>query len=149
MNQFLCYLWIGCSKGRSNLKIKKYKISTPGYNVDSKFKTKINKTKTVSTKVKSSSSSESDDKMSGSKHFILFQLYCRTCTYPIKTFFSVYLYIILIHNKFVYWYYMLTVFSIWLIIYDKDLALRRHNTHTFVVYVLKVRNSKFMLSRSC
>jgi len=117
-----------------------------------KLKTKTNKTKTVSTKVKSSSSesseSESDDKMSGSKHFIIFQLYCRTCTYPIKIFFSVYLYI-LIHNKFVYWYYMLTVFSIWLIIYDKDLSLRRHNTHTFVVYVLQVRNSKFTLSRSC
>jgi len=72
MNHFLCYLWIGCSKDRSNLKIKKYKISTAGYNVDSKLKTKTNKTKTVSTKVKSSSSSESesDNKMSGSKHYV-------------------------------------------------------------------------------
>jgi len=56
------------------MSIKKSKIST-GFNVNSKFKTKINNTKAKSSKVQlcriQASSSDSDDNMS-CKHFTIF-----------------------------------------------------------------------------
>lgn len=77
LNQLKFFIFIAAL-----MRIKKSKVIPPCNVLDSKFKTRINKTKPViSTIVQPSLSDSADDMSEVCKHnFIVFKLYCRVST---------------------------------------------------------------------